>query len=110
MSAVESWCRDSPVAAAKALKLGPKSIDELANNVFRDADLMPAIERYTGVLYSATNVSRWTPEQRDWAATRQVAALSGYASDSAFCAMFKAAMGQSPSRFQRASGLQASAA
>lgn len=40
----------------------------------------------------------------------QVAALSGYASDSAFCAMFKAAMGQSPSRFQRASGLQASAA
>ena len=40
----------------------------------------------------------------------QVAALSGYASDSAFCAMFKAAMGQSPSRFQRVSGLQASAA
>lgn len=31
----------------------------------------------------------------------QVAALSGYASDSAFSAMFKAAMGQSPSRFQR---------
>ncbi len=69
MSAVESWCRDSPEAAAKALKLGPKSIDELANNVFRDAELMPAIDRYTGVLYSATNVSRWTPEQRDWAAT-----------------------------------------
>ncbi len=33
----------------------------------------------------------------------QVAALSGYASDSAFSAMFKAAMGQSPSRFQRRS-------
>lgn len=31
----------------------------------------------------------------------QVAALSGYASDSAFSAMFKAAMGQSPGRFQR---------
>lgn len=69
MSAVESWCRDSPEAAAKALKLGPKSIDELANNVFRDAQLMPAINRYTGVLYSATNVSMWTIEQRDWAAT-----------------------------------------
>ncbi|MEY3309893.1 MAG: peroxide stress protein YaaA [Actinomycetota bacterium] len=69
MSAVESWCRDSPEAAAKALKLGPKSIDELANNVFRDAELMPAINRYTGVLYSATNVSMWTTEQRDWAAT-----------------------------------------
>jgi cytoplasmic iron level regulating protein YaaA (DUF328/UPF0246 family) len=69
MSAVESWCRDSPEAAAKALKLGPKSIDELANNVFRDAELMPAIDRYTGVLYSATNVCKWTTEQRDWAAT-----------------------------------------
>lgn len=33
----------------------------------------------------------------------QVAALSGYASDSAFSAMFKAAMGQSPSRFQQRS-------
>ena len=31
----------------------------------------------------------------------QVAAASGYASDSAFSAMFKAAMGQSPSYFQR---------
>jgi cytoplasmic iron level regulating protein YaaA (DUF328/UPF0246 family) len=30
---------------------------------------MPAINRYTGVLYSATNVSMWTTEQRDWAAT-----------------------------------------
>ncbi len=29
-----------------------------------------------------------------------VAAAAGYASDSAFCAMFKAAMGQSPSQFQ----------
>ncbi|MTA05730.1 MAG: peroxide stress protein YaaA, partial [Actinobacteria bacterium] len=69
MAALESWCRDSPEAAAKALKLGPKSIDELANNVFRDAELMPAINRYTGVLYSATGVADWTPNQRDWAAT-----------------------------------------
>ena len=30
-----------------------------------------------------------------------VAAASGYASDSAFTAMFKAAMGQPPSHFQR---------
>ena len=29
----------------------------------------------------------------------EIAAASGYASDSAFSAMFKAAMGQSPSRF-----------
>ncbi|MUH53938.1 MAG: peroxide stress protein YaaA [Actinobacteria bacterium] len=69
MDALESWSRDSPEAAAKALKLGPKSIDELANNVFQDAELLPAIDRYTGVLYSATGVAEWTPEQRDWAAT-----------------------------------------
>jgi len=35
----------------------------------------------------------------------QVAAASGYASDSAFSAMFKAAMGQSPSYFQNKNGL-----
>lgn len=34
-----------------------------------------------------------------------VAAASGYASDSAFSAMFKAAMGQSPSHFQNKNGL-----
>ncbi|HQR99533.1 MULTISPECIES: helix-turn-helix transcriptional regulator [unclassified Polaromonas] len=35
----------------------------------------------------------------------QVAAASGYASDSAFSAMFKAAMGQSPSHFQNKNSL-----
>jgi AraC-like DNA-binding protein len=35
-----------------------------------------------------------------------VAAASGYASDSAFSAMFKTAMGQSPSHFQKKNGLQ----
>jgi AraC-like DNA-binding protein len=35
----------------------------------------------------------------------QVAVASGYASDSAFSAMFKAAMGQSPSHFQNKNGL-----
>jgi cytoplasmic iron level regulating protein YaaA (DUF328/UPF0246 family) len=68
MVALEAWCRDSPEAAAKVLKLGPKSIDELANNVFTDAPLMPAIDRYTGVLYSATGIADWTPAQREWAA------------------------------------------
>jgi AraC-like DNA-binding protein len=38
----------------------------------------------------------------------QVAAASGYASDSAFSAMFKAAMGQPPSHFQIKNGPQAS--
>jgi AraC-like DNA-binding protein len=35
----------------------------------------------------------------------QVARATGYASDSAFCAMFKAAMGQSPGHFQNKTGL-----
>ena len=35
----------------------------------------------------------------------QVAALCGYASESAFAAMFKAAMGQPPSRLQSEIGL-----
>lgn len=64
---LEAWCRDEPEAAATALKLGPKSIDELSNNVFRDAPVLPAIERYTGVLYSATGVADWTADQRAWA-------------------------------------------
>ena len=68
MDSLESWCRLSPKAAATALKLGPKSIDELGNNVFTDAPLMSAIDRYTGVLYSATGASQWTSTQRAWAA------------------------------------------
>jgi cytoplasmic iron level regulating protein YaaA (DUF328/UPF0246 family) len=64
---LEILCRDNLVEAARVLKLGPKSVEELANNVFTDAPVMPAIDRYTGVLYSATNAPLWTPEQRSWA-------------------------------------------
>lgn len=67
MAALEEFSVEQPDAAAKALKLGPKSIDELANNLFTDAPLLPAIDRYTGVLYSATGVSEWTDNQRVWA-------------------------------------------
>ena len=69
MAVLETFCREDPVKAAQALKLGPKSIEELANNVFDGAPVLPAIDRYTGVLYSATGVSDWTPVERDWAAT-----------------------------------------
>lgn len=65
---LEAMCRDDPAGAARVLKLGPKSLEELANNRFTDAPVMPAIDRYTGVLYSATGVGDWTPDQRDWAA------------------------------------------
>lgn len=67
MVPLEMLSRDDPAEAARVLKLGPKSIDELANNVFRNAPVMPAIDRYTGVLYSATNAVTWTLPQRDWA-------------------------------------------
>ena len=65
---LEALCRDDPAEAARILKLGPKSLDELVNNRFTDAPVMPAIDRYTGVLYSATGVAGWSPSQRDWAA------------------------------------------
>lgn len=65
---LEALCRDDPDEAARILKLGPKSLDELSNNRFADAPVMPAIDRYTGVLYSATGVAGWSPDQRDWAA------------------------------------------
>jgi cytoplasmic iron level regulating protein YaaA (DUF328/UPF0246 family) len=68
---LEILCRDNPAEAVRVLKLGPKSVEELANNVFTDAPVMPAIDRYTGVLYSATNAPQWTTEQREWA-TRHV--------------------------------------
>jgi cytoplasmic iron level regulating protein YaaA (DUF328/UPF0246 family) len=65
---LEILCRDDPAEAARILKLGPKALEELANNRFTDAPVMPAIDRYTGVLYSATGIDRWSPDQRDWAA------------------------------------------
>jgi cytoplasmic iron level regulating protein YaaA (DUF328/UPF0246 family) len=68
MTDLEEFCRNDSAVAAKALKLGPKSIDELANNVFTAAPVMPVIDRYTGVLYSATGVADWSNSARRWAA------------------------------------------
>jgi cytoplasmic iron level regulating protein YaaA (DUF328/UPF0246 family) len=46
-----------PVATAKALKLGPKQVDEVAVNAsLFDSATMPALERFTGVLYDAIDV------------------------------------------------------
>ena len=65
---LDRMCLDNPTDAVQVLKLGSKSVGALANNVFTDAPVMPAIDRYTGVLYSATGVAGWSPDQRDWAA------------------------------------------
>lgn len=54
-----------PRAARTALGLGPKQLDELEHNVrLLEAPTMPAIERYTGVLYDALDVRSMRPAQR----------------------------------------------
>jgi hypothetical protein len=48
---------DDPVATAAALKLGPKQQDEVGVNAsLLDGPTMPAIERFTGVLYDAVDI------------------------------------------------------
>ncbi|SDQ26330.1 YaaA family protein [Leucobacter chromiiresistens] len=54
-------------AAAKALKLGVKNRGELAHNLrLGDSGVLPAIERYTGVLYDALDVASLDAAARDW--------------------------------------------
>lgn len=54
-------------AAAKALKLGVKNRDELQHNLALDSSgAMPAIERYTGVLYDALDAGSLDSSARVW--------------------------------------------
>lgn len=65
-SALETLSRDEP-DAVKALKLGAKSRGELAHNLaLGAAPAMPAIERYTGVLYDALDAPSLSPTGRQW--------------------------------------------
>jgi cytoplasmic iron level regulating protein YaaA (DUF328/UPF0246 family) len=58
-------------AARSALGLSPAQDDEIARNAaLRTAPTMPAIERYTGVLYDALDVRSLTRAQRRRAAAR----------------------------------------
>ncbi len=55
----------SPKRARDVLGLGPTQLAELERNLQLDtAPTMPAIERYTGVLYDALDVASLTPAQR----------------------------------------------
>lgn len=64
--ALVSLCKDE-LGAAKALKLGVKNRNELQFNLQLDhGEAMPAIERYTGVLYDALDVQALTSSQRAW--------------------------------------------
>ena len=54
--------------ATGALGLGPKQAFEIARNrSIGSSPLLPAIERYTGVLYDGLDASGLTPEQRAFA-------------------------------------------
>jgi len=60
-----------PVATATALKLGPKQHDEVSVNAsLFDTPTMPAIERFTGVLYDAVDIDTIDKRGREFLNTR----------------------------------------
>lgn len=62
--------RARPVAA-KALKLGVKNQDEVLFNLALDSSgVLPAIERYTGVVFDALDVSAFAQPAREWVDSR----------------------------------------
>jgi cytoplasmic iron level regulating protein YaaA (DUF328/UPF0246 family) len=70
VEAVVALAADVP-AARTALGLSPAQDDEIARNAaLRSSPTMPAIERYTGVLYDALDVRSLTRAQRARAARR----------------------------------------
>ncbi|QXG77764.1 peroxide stress protein YaaA [Modestobacter sp. L9-4] len=70
VTAVVDLAADVPAARA-ALGLSPAQDEEVARNaVLRSSPTMPAIERYTGVLYDALDVRSLTRAQRARAARR----------------------------------------
>ncbi len=53
--------------ALRALKLGPKGGPEVARNrELRQSPLLPALERYTGVLFDALGLESLNPQGRAW--------------------------------------------
>lgn len=60
-----------PDASRAALGLGARQDDEITRNAaLRSAPTMPALRRYTGVLYDALDVAGFTKAQRDKASAR----------------------------------------
>jgi cytoplasmic iron level regulating protein YaaA (DUF328/UPF0246 family) len=67
LNAVVELSRD-PDAAIRALKLGPKGHGEVAiNRALRRSATLPAIDRYTGVLYDALDARSLSPAARRFA-------------------------------------------
>jgi uncharacterized protein len=69
LRAVSAFCRRTPGKARTALKLPPgtAAADLAANIAALDAPTMPALERFTGVLFAAIDVPSLTAAQRAWA-------------------------------------------
>lgn len=68
-AALEELSRGDEDTAAKALKLGVKNRGELQHNLRLDeSGVLPAIERYTGVLYDALDVPTLNAAERAWLA------------------------------------------
>jgi cytoplasmic iron level regulating protein YaaA (DUF328/UPF0246 family) len=70
IAALETLCQDSD-KAAKALKLGKKSRAEVAKNLaIMTSPTMPALHRYTGVLYQALDANSLSPKALKFAGER----------------------------------------
>jgi cytoplasmic iron level regulating protein YaaA (DUF328/UPF0246 family) len=66
LAAVHTLSQD-PDAAAKALGIGPSLAFELERNrTLTTSSLLPAMDRYTGVLYDALETRTLTPEARSF--------------------------------------------
>lgn len=60
-------------ASAKALKLGRTQLHEIdRNRAVSSSPVLPAVDRYTGVLYDGLNVASWTEQERRFAADHVV--------------------------------------
>lgn len=56
-----------PVEAARVLKLSPRQLDDIAANAsLRAGPTLPAIDRYTGVVYDALDAGSLDPAARRW--------------------------------------------
>src|SRR5690606_32293243 len=56
-----------PALAQRVLKLSDRQLGEIEHNrALRAAPTMPAVDRYTGVLYDALGAAALTEEAREW--------------------------------------------
>lgn len=68
VAAVGALCAD-PEAALRALKLSPRQSGEVARNrMLLSSPVMPAIDRYTGVLFDALDAASLSVDERAFAA------------------------------------------